>query len=521
MKKILFWGAAALLAAVSCNKELENTTPVLPEGDRVSFVATVDGAATKTVMGDLANDEVASYWDGTETIWILDPQTDNGVLNEGWKKEFEGTAKMSKTITFVEKNDSPLTGDNYYAIYPGYSETSNNATWNGQDDAMNNVCLKGVQTPVEGSYYAQNHIAVAYTEKGNNNLAFKNVVSFVKVTVGNDDVSSVCVYNNDVNNAMSGVFTVSYNDGNPQVSKKAEAYNNYAKVEGTINNGSTYYIAVLPGTYAGFTLEYVIAGDKYSKTLKNAITIDRNKVINLGEVSFDVDPIEYTEVYMKPSTEWVANDARYAAYTWITDGASAWYDLTDSDSDGVFEAKIPNTFENIIFCLMKADTSNDWSNKIEQTDDLKMPVNDNNAYIVYNKTWTTLAGAKAFIEQPAPEPEPENKLYLKPHEEWFKYGESNNGWFFAAYFFGSGDTWVALSDDDEDGYYECNIPNNKYTKVIFVQMYGNKQLSDEWAAKKNQTVDLTIPTDGKNLFIMDNPWNESQEWKATGAWSTK
>ena len=507
MKKLIFWGAAALLAAVSCNKELENTTPVLPEGDRVSFVATVDGAETKTVMGDIANDEVASYWDGTEKIWILDPHIVNDALNEGWKKEFEGTAKMSKTITFVETNDSPLTGDNYYAIYPGYSETSNNATWNGQDDAMHNVRLNGVQTPVEGSYDAQNHIAVAYTEKGNNNLAFKNVVSFVKVTVGNDDVSYVCVYNNNANNAMSGEFTVSYKAGNPEVSNKTKD-NNYAKIEGTINNGSTYYIAVLPGTYEGFTLEYFIDGNKYSKTLKNPITIDRNKVINLGEVSFDVDPIEYTEVYMKPSTEWVANDARYAAYTWITDGASAWYDLTDSDSDGVFEAKIPNTFENIIFCLMKAETSNDWSNKIEQTDDLKMPVNDNNAYIVYNSSWTTLADAKAFTE-PAFEPE-EGHLYLTPNSNW---KEANAR--FAAYFFGAGETWVSMTAvDGMTDLYEVEIPSGGYTKVIFCRMNPSAN-ENNWSNKWNQTGDLTIPTNANVHFTVP-----SGEWDgATKGWS--
>ena len=461
MRKLLFWGAAALLAAVSCNKELENTTPVLPEGDRVSFVATVDGAATKTVMGDLANDEVASYWDGTERIWILDPHIENDALNEGWKKAFAGTASKANTITFTEEDvKSSLEGDYYYAVYPA-GDASNNATWNGQNDAMNNVCLKGVQTPVEGSYDAQNHIAVAYTAAGNNNLAFKNVVSFVKVTVGNDNVSSVCVYNTDANNAMSGVFTVSYDGGDPKVSNKTKD-NHYAKIEGTINNGSTYYIAVLPGTYEGFTLEYVIAGTKYSKTLKKAITIARNKVIDLGEVSFEVSAIENTDVYMKPSTEWVANNARYAAYTWNA-STNAWFDLTDSDSDGVFEAEIPNTFENIIFCVMKAGTLNGWDNKIAQTDDLMMPVGDNNAYIVYNKTWATLADAKAFTE-PAPEPEPTQvRIYVDSSWEWpyIWCWDSNETQIFA------GASWPGTRyHGEENGYYYWNVPETYVGKTV-------------------------------------------------------
>ena len=115
--------------------------------------------------------------------------------------------------------------------------------------------------------------------------------------------------------------------------------------------------------------------------------------------------------------------------------------------------------------------------------------------------------------------EGENLIYLKPHEEWFKYGEQNNDWFFAAYFFGNGETWVKL-EDAGNGYYKCSLPTG-YTSVIFVQMYGNKTLEDKWDAKKNQTVDLTIPTDGKNLFTIENPWNENSEWKATGTWSVK
>lgn len=494
MKKLIFWGAAALLAAVSCNKELENTTPVLPEGDRVSFVATVDGAETKTVMGDLDNDKVASYWDGTETIWILDPQTDNGVLNEGWKKEFEGTAEMSKTITFVEKDDSPLKGDYYYAIYPGFSETSNNATWNGKDDAINNVCLKGVQTPVEGSYDAQNHIAVAYAKAGDNNLAFKNVVSFVKVTVGNDNVSYVCVYNKEADNAMSGEFTVSYNAGNPEVSNKTKD-NNYAKIEGTINNGSTYYIAVLPGTYEGFTLEYFIDGKKYSKTLKEPITIDRNKVINLGEVSFDVDPIEYTEVYMKPSTQWLADNAGFAAYTW-TASTNAWFSLIDSDSDGVFEAEIPNTFENVIFCRIKSGASNGWSNALAQTGDLTMPTDDNNAYIVYEDSWQTLDYAQNYTE-----PEQKCKLIIRVNKaitwydkyiySWTTSGNLTGAWP------GTKTNWLKEEGDYYVYYYDFPYSLNGTTINYIINGNGDGQTKD-LSVKLNGT-ETTVTIEKANV----------------------
>ena len=64
MKKILFWAAVTMLAAVSCNDKLQND---VPQGELMSFSASVDGAYTKTVI-----DGMKSYWDGTEGIRVLD-----------------------------------------------------------------------------------------------------------------------------------------------------------------------------------------------------------------------------------------------------------------------------------------------------------------------------------------------------------------------------------------------------------------------------------------------------------------
>ena len=107
------------------------------------------------------------------------------------------------------------------------------------------------------------------------------------------------------------------------------------------------------------------------------------------------------------------------------------------------------------------------------------------------------------------------KLYLQPHSNWF---EADASWF-AAYFFGAGDIWQKMTDDDNDGIYECNIPEGGYTQVIFCQMRNDNQTLS-WGAKKNQTVDLTIPADNNVLFVVETPWgDESNGWKATGRWS--
>ncbi len=79
----------------------------------------------------------------------------------------------------------------------------------------------------------------------------------------------------------------------------------------------------------------------------------------------------------------------------------------------------------------------------------------------------------------------ENKLYLDPGV-W----NTNSAWY-AAYFYGNGDTWRKLEADGN--YFSCEIPSG-YTHVIFVRM--NKDKTDlSWDSKWNQTEDLTYTTD--------------------------
>ena len=103
------------------------------------------------------------------------------------------------------------------------------------------------------------------------------------------------------------------------------------------------------------------------------------------------------------------------------------------------------------------------------------------------------------------------KLYLKPNSNWT---QSNAR--FAAYFFGAGEKWVSMTDDDSDGIYEVEIPEGGYTSVIFCRM-NPSTTENNWNNKWNQTGDLKIPTDDKVLFtVPSGSWDS-----ATTGWSTK
>ena len=106
----------------------------------------------------------------------------------------------------------------------------------------------------------------------------------------------------------------------------------------------------------------------------------------------------------------------------------------------------------------------------------------------------------------------EGMLFLSPNNNWKADGAR-----FAAYFFGTGgNAWVGMTDSDSDSIYEVNIPVGDYDSVIFCRM-NPSTTSNNWDNKWNQTADLTIPTDGTNLYtIAEGAWDKGQ-----GTWSVK
>ena len=131
--------------------------------------------------------------------------------------------------------------------------------------------------------------------------------------------------------------------------------------------------------------------------------------------------------------------------------------------------------------------------------------------------YTTAVEQTMNGEEPVQE-EPEvtaNKLYLKPNSNWTLDSAR-----FAAYFFkdAENNVWVSMVESDSEGIYEVNIPEGYVfgENVIFCRM-NPSTTSNNWNNKWNQTSDLVIPTDGKNLYtVAEGTWDNGG-----GTWSTK
>lgn len=100
-------------------------------------------------------------------------------------------------------------------------------------------------------------------------------------------------------------------------------------------------------------------------------------------------------------------------------------------------------------------------------------------------------------------------LFLKPNSNWTQANAR-----FAAYFFGNGEAWMSMTDTNKDGIYAVQKPSKTYPNVIFCRMNPSAS-ANNWNNKWNQTGDLTIPKDGKNMFtVPSGAWDGS-----TTAWS--
>ena len=107
----------------------------------------------------------------------------------------------------------------------------------------------------------------------------------------------------------------------------------------------------------------------------------------------------------------------------------------------------------------------------------------------------------------------EGNVYLTVDPQW-----KSDGARFAAYFWGgSGEKWESMTAvSGQESMYTCTIPSGR-TNVIFCRMNGGTS-TNNWNNKWNQTVDLSL-SDG-HMFTITNPWNSSNDNKATGSWST-
>ncbi len=514
MKKILFLAAATLLAAVSCNKELE--APAVSENNAPSeFIATVEGGQdSKTVLGEI--DKVNGtklYWNGDESILAFGADwTEKSYTAKGLEKQ--------STATFVEDNvEETLKGENYIVVTPCLNR---NPYWAGGDsDPLHDLWLSDFQKAIVGTYDPSAHIAVAKTTSANNSLSFKNVNALVGVTAAEEGITGVRFYKEG--KALSGNFNVKFDDsGNPKVDLTNRYPKSYVVLTGNLENGQDYFISTLSNVELdGFTIEFDKDGKVYRRTTDKSLNLERNKVVGLGSLSTE----NYTELtetyrtlYLKALNYWGDAGAVPWAYLYSNNsGRSQWVSM-NLNSDGLYECKASNDFTTVIFCRMNpAGTSeNMWDNKWTQLADAMIPADEAiNCYVATSESlgeWKKLDDVLG-----APEPVYPSVIYFKPNSGW----PGDYAKFAAWSWGGTASAWIDITEMNEDGVYTVNVPNGN-TTLFFLRLSSSHTAGEDWSAEWNRSTTEMIPTDGRNLFILnEGSWGEKETGNGgNGTWST-
>lgn len=199
--------------------------------------------------------------------------------------------------------------------------------------------------------------------------------------------------------------------------------------------------------------------------------------------------IVYDAIYLKINSWWGNDDARITTYY---NNDAVWYDMAKTDISRTYVGAIPPGCTNVRFRRIDPNTGTSWNN----TASLTTPSGNKNCYYIDLGAWDTIDATL---------------LYLKPNSNW-----TIDGARFAARFWESGgaEKWVDMVDPDGDGYYACVVPSG-YPYVIFCRMNPGAT-ANNWNNKWNQTGDLTVPTNGNNLFtVPSGAWDGS-----TTTWST-
>ena len=218
-------------------------------------------------------------------------------------------------------------------------------------------------------------------------------------------------------------------------------------------------------------------------------------------------------IYMKPNANWKEAGARFAAYFFEGD-AYTWMDMTDVDSDGIYECGVPSGYTNVIFVRMNpATTDNSWDEGVKwgQTADLKVPTDDVIYYVMNDGSWdgagSWVADPSSVGGNPTPDPTPdpgtgEGEVRIHIQHNWiWNYGlwcwDANGAQIFA------GTQWPGRKPDGTtvvggQTYSYWTVPAEYIGKTVSLLI---TDANENWDNHKQQTVDFTGVTLSESVYF--------------------
>ena len=274
MKKYIlpFMSIAMLMAMASCSSSDDAVEEIKEESKLVpmTFTATQESnAETRSAL----NGNNGVDWQTNDKISVFDGQGNRTFTLTGDVKDgkFSGTATSEAT--------------QFTAVYPYTNGAQLEST-----GIVNGITLPAVQTATAGSFDPAAALMMAVsTAENKNQLDFKNAVSLVKVTPQFDCTKIELEAAEGSSEILAGKGTLNWNGGDPKINITEETSKTIT-LNGSIAKDYSYYIVVPTGTINRmWKISFTAKDDekKYTRYCSKSLTIERNKIINLGNFATD------------------------------------------------------------------------------------------------------------------------------------------------------------------------------------------------------------------------------------------
>lgn len=251
-----------------------------PNRVRMTLVADFDERAPKSTRSQrrihmgTEGSERSMLWETGDNIWVGQP----GNLTRKFSLASGEESKQGE-FTGIVLQGIPIT-----AIYPYQEGIQLN-----ENGKVTSLSLPTTQKATAGSCDPRVALMMATAQNENTSegdnatvaLSFKNICSYIEITP-TEALSQVTITAHDANGAavpLGGTLTATYNSGEPtwEITKGS----NTVTLDGPLESGKSYYIAVLPGTKAaGFSITCCKGSQSKVRHYNGSATFNRSKYHN-------------------------------------------------------------------------------------------------------------------------------------------------------------------------------------------------------------------------------------------------
>lgn len=447
--------ALVMLGVTACE---QNVTIDTPKSEGLSFYAEI--AMTRASINDEDGDKVwNTTWEGNETLTVYSEE-----YTELYK--FTNSIEEPNMFSCTEKGVENIVGENII-IELTHGE-GNYISEMGKRGLLISESIPEFNPAEPISLHARNSF-LRYTYNGEGRVTLSLEYEGMPFITG-DNTSGASTYTS----SNTGEQWVSFDAPNVEDDSVVSA-----------------------------VLSYSINDIKVKET---TINLAQGKVYNLGTLTEPSFTVYVTPQPKSSAADWTTVNL----YTWVNGGVGlGWPGQDITESTEVINGYTYYTFTYPV-TYVGEDVNVIVNNGSAQTVDINLGTLNKDFYVVYS-----VAMHEVYTEAPA---EGSIEEYVAPAEKQVVYLDPTywdpSSARFAAYFWEPiSAVWVDMTDANNDGIYECEVPEGA-TKVIFCRM-NKSAMDNNWDNKWNQTGNLTV-TGHIGMKYVVNQWDDANDsqWKS-------